>query len=984
MLFSFCAFPQTIDTKFYTSNDGLFSNNVSKTYIDSKGVLWIGSRAGLAKKTTGGFERVEQGLKHKFNNIFDITEDSQQGMWIAGYGRGLLYIKGNKTKLIQKSDGLLSNEVRNVKNFGNKMYVGTSKGLSIISIEDFSIITPEFKKNPNHDFTITSDFEANENLYVTVINDGIYKITDSELILVSPIKRVFSSFVFQGKIYIGTETELLVLNDQTFEIEKKYPIGCIWDFCLVDNSLYFVSSGVYESFGGIYQLENQKVTKINDTLNIPFDDLKSLAYQPKLSLLFFGSFNNGLIQVNRTSPVRNAFQLPGTSVLTFCENQTYIFHKQGLSIISGDKIIHTVSLEKFKDLQEKKEHIFKKLAQKENHFYPIDYQTPANKIKFYQAKVQDQRLWVATNIGMFVLDIQGNILDYLPIHVFNFTFFKDQLITAVPYGGVRIFQDVFKMKYSYFHDYEKPNIPSEIVDIVKTDDAVYFASALYGIYQYKDGVFTSFLENQWFNEAKIKRICTTKEEHLVVVTDFNDVYILDVSHPKVKILRHIPHDKIKGSSTNFVNDMEGVLYVGTNLGINILKENRYFFIDRAQGFTDYNSTMATPYNNSLYIGTKQGFFEVQNDYFNQTEVSADEAVISEILVNNRSFPKITVNSIPPELKLNYNQNNIRLLFSVPNAKYPDKIKFKYRLKSTEPWQELMDENLLSLNYLNDGDYEVALQIANEDTGNISVQYLLKLTIKPPFYYTRGFILACSLIIIAGSWVAYKRRIRYLKKNQERELALAALQSEQEKKELLFEKQLADVKLQALKSQMNSHFLFNVLGSIQYFILCKDVDNALYYLERFSQLIRTTLDYSDQKTISLYEEIAYLKQYIEIENLRAENTIVFKEIIADDLDSTEIKITPLLLQPFVENAIIHAFPPSVLKPEIKLKIEKEDQSIKITITDNGIGYQQKTRTVHHSKGISIAENRLGLTQKNLQKPIEITTSSNGTQVVIFID
>src|SRR5690554_4377323 len=224
LLFSFCAFPQTIDTKFYTSNDGLFSNNVSKTYIDSKGVLWISSRAGLAKKTTGGFERVEQGLEHKFNNIFDITEDSQQGMWIAGYGRGLLYIKGNKTKLIQKSDGLLSNEVRNVKNFGNKMYVGTSKGLSIISIEDFSIITPEFKKNPNHDFTITSVFEANENLYVTVINDGIYKITDSELILVSPIKRVFSSFVFQGKIYVGTETELLVLNDQTFEIEKKYPI----------------------------------------------------------------------------------------------------------------------------------------------------------------------------------------------------------------------------------------------------------------------------------------------------------------------------------------------------------------------------------------------------------------------------------------------------------------------------------------------------------------------------------------------------------------------------------------------------------------------------------------------------------------------------------------------------------------------------------------------------------------------------------------
>src|SRR5690606_41242603 len=114
------------------------------------------------------------------------------------------------------------------------------------------------------------------------------------------------------------------------------------------------------------------------------------------------------------------------------------------------------------------------------------------------------------------------------------------------------------------------------------------------------------------------------------------------------------------------------------------------------------------------------------------------------------------------------------------------------------------------------------------------------------------------------------------------------------------------------------------------------------------------------------------------------SIVFKEIIANELDSTEIKITPLLLQPFVENAIIHAFPPSVLQPEIELKAEKTAKGIQITLTDNGVGYQPKTSKTHQSKGISIAENRLGLTQKNLQKPIEISTSSNGTQVVIFID
>lgn len=971
MLFSFCAFPQTIDTKFYTSNDGLFSNNVSKTYIDSKGVLWIGSRAGLAKKTTGGFERVEQGLKHKFNNIFDITEDSQQGMWIAGYGRGLLYIKGNKTKLIQKSDGLLSNEVRNVKNFGNKMYVGTSKGLSIISIEDFSIITPEFKKNPNHDFTITSVFEANENLYVTVINDGIYKITDSELILVSPIKRVFSSFVFQGKIYVGTETELLVLNDQTFEIEKKYPIGCIWDFCLVDNSLYFVSSGVYESFGGIYQLENQKVTKINDTLNIPFDDLKSLAYQPKLSLLFFGSFNNGLIQVNRTSPVRNAFQLPGTSVLTFCENQTYIFHKQGLSIISGDKIIHTVSLEKFKDLQEKKEHIFKKLAQKENHFYPIDYQTPANKIKFYQAKVQDQRLWVATNIGMFVLDIQGNILDYLPIHVFNFTFFKDQLITAVPYGGVRIFQDVFKMKYSYFHDYEKPNIPSEIVDIVKTDDAVYFASALYGIYQYKDGVFTSFLENQWFNEAKIKRIAINDKGELVIITDFNDLYVLNVDDTRPKLITKIEYTEIKGSSTSFLNTFKDYLIVGTNVGINVFQNERYLFVDSEQGLKSYNYNDAVGKDDELFITSKEGVDILDLNYFKRKPTTTPTVEIRQILVNNE--PIVIDNDETYQIKFKHNENNIIVLFDILNAKFPEKIRAYYRIKEDLQWEEVTELNRIQFNYLEAGDYRIQLKIINEDLSSEYQTDLINFTILPPFYLRAPFFIL--VIVILGASLVYYYQLKLKKEHKKQEVI---------RKQLEYEKQLSDVKLQALKSQMNSHFLFNVLTSIQYFIITNDVDSALSNLEKFSNLIRTTLDFSEKRSVSLYEEISYLKRYVEIENLRRDFDVKLYEEVHESINLSEIQIVPLLLQPFVENALIHAFPTSIKKPEILIQITPLDQGIQIVVKDNGVGYQSDSKEKHESKGISIVQKRLELTQKKLKKDLEIISDASGTKVVLVID
>ena len=261
-----------------------------------------------------------------------------------------------------------------------------------------------------------------------------------------------------------------------------------------------------------------------------------------------------------------------------------------------------------------------------------------------------------------------------------------------------------------------------------------------------------------------------------------------------------------------------------------------------------------------------------------------------------------------------------------------------------------------------------------------MQPLILLDIRPPFYYSVWFVLGCVLLILAIAWTIYKSRINYLKKNQAREQAIVALQNEQEKKELLFDKKIADIRLQALKSQMNSHFLFNVLGSIQYFMLDNDIDEALDYLERFSLFIRKTLEFSDEKFISLAQEIDYLKRYVEIENLRAKHPITFVENVTEEVAVEKIQIAPLLLQPFVENAIVHAFPDSIKSPQISLKVEKKEQTIWVTIADNGVGFTAQSST-HQSKGVSISQNRLELTQKNLADAVQITSTSSGTTVVI---
>lgn len=969
---------QYIDTKLLTANNGLLSNNVQAAFIDHNQNLWLGSRAGLMVKNGATFNTVPQAIKHKFNNITSILQDKQQNIWCASYGLGVLYFNDKKSMLFTENLGLINNTVRTLYHFKNNIYVGTLNGVSIINTNNFKITNPKFVQNANYTFCITSFFEYQSKIYATVLNDGIYEVTTNKLIKVSNIKKIFSSIVYNNTIYVGTQNNLYQLHPTNFNIQQTFNVNNVHQFLNINNQLYMVASGVFENSGGIFQLTNHKIIDKTKELKITVTDLMCLTYDKKNNFIYAGSLTNGLVQINCNAPVYHQNNVGAVQTMNVANGKQFVFHENGFSIFSNSKIEKNISLQAFKNFQEKSNSKYKKHAVIQNHFYPIDYQTTAKKIIFYSSQIHQNYIWAASNIGMFQLDLNGNLISYHPIHVFYFTFFKNDLITAVPYAGVRVFKDIHSMKYNYWHDWKNPDIPAEIVAIAQTNNAVYFASAITGLYEFKDGKFKSFLNNKSFTEAKLKRICTTQNNELVVVTDFNDVYYLDVSSPKIKIKKHISHIQIKGNSTNFVQQIESVLYIGTNAGLNVFSNNTYFFIDKAQGFTSNNSNMATTYLSSLYIATQNGWYQLNNSYFFNKNVKKDAVQIKSISVNNKPF---AFNNLQKSLKLAATENTIQIHFSEINAKYPDKLHYKFRLKPTENWQSLSNNQQIDLNYLNHGNYNVQLQINNQDTGNTTVQNLLVITIKPPFYYTWPFIGAVIFCFVCLMFFVYKIRVKFLQQKQKSELAVMELKNEQEKKELLFDKQLADVKLQALKSQMNSHFLFNVLSSIQYFILCKDVDQALYYLERFSNLIRTTLDYSDKKNISLYQEITYLQHYLEIENLRAENEIKLK--ITSTTDLTQIQIAPLLLQPFIENAIVHAFPPTITNPVIEILVENEAETFKITIIDNGIGYQQKSTSSHQSKGISIVQKRLNLTQKSLQKPVEIQSNANGTKVILYL-
>lgn len=194
--------------------------------------------------------------------------------------------------------------------------------------------------------------------------------------------------------------------------------------------------------------------------------------------------------------------------------------------------------------------------------------------------------------------------------------------------------------------------------------------------------------------------------------------------------------------------------------------------------------------------------------------------------------------------------------------------------------------------------------------------------------------------------------------------------------------LAASQLTALRAQMNPHFIFNALNSVQQYILSGDVDQANRYLTKFSRLQREVLNHCDQHFISLEKEIEMLRLYLEFEQLRFSESFVYDIVLPDDIDVSEIKIPPMILQPFVENAIWHGLMPRQGEKKLQLEFSlQEGDILNCTVKDNGIGAEASRRLKqnnssagnHKSKGLSLVSERLKMLEQQYNHPFRSTMS-----------
>lgn len=250
-----------------------------------------------------------------------------------------------------------------------------------------------------------------------------------------------------------------------------------------------------------------------------------------------------------------------------------------------------------------------------------------------------------------------------------------------------------------------------------------------------------------------------------------------------------------------------------------------------------------------------------------------------------------------------------------------------------------------------------------------------LGVKPIFFIYVGVLFQCLILsVIIGSII---KKIEEKSKNAEVSLAVQL-------------KEMEELKMTALQSQMNPHFLFNSLNSINNFVIKSEVEKASDYITKFSRLIRVILNSSSSPTSTLSEELGILSLYVKLEQMRVNGGFSYTVNIQENINLESIKVPTLFLQPFIENSIWHGIMKKEGKKKIELSIQKQENTVVCIIEDNGIGINKAKAISHMSQkrkffGAKATENRIRILYKNKDVQIETkdisSSTKTGTQVSI---
>ncbi len=360
--------------------------------------------------------------------------------------------------------------------------------------------------------------------------------------------------------------------------------------------------------------------------------------------------------------------------------------------------------------------------------------------------------------------------------------------------------------------------------------------------------------------------------------------------------------------------------------------------------------------------------------------------VSEIQVLNRPYPyhDPSGNEV---LHLKHRENFFSIGFSAKAFTLGNEVQYRYRLSGFDDWTEAGSRRFANYTNVPGGEYVFQLQAANNE--GIWNETLLEMPVivDTVWWATWWFRLATAITAGALLYGIYFFRVTQIRRK-------ARLKAD-------YEKKLANVEMSALLSQMNPHFLFNSLNSIDSYIIRNESKQASEYLNNFARLMRLILQHSRSEYISLADELETLDLYLQMESLRFDHRFRYEIAVEESLRTSAVVIPPMLLQPYLENAIWHGLmhKKDGSEANLLLKISRENDRLHCVIEDNGIG-RERSKAIkaakpgnNHKKsmGMRITRDRLDLLNRlrNVDARVEITDlqdetgQARGTRVELTI-
>ncbi|WP_452232472.1 histidine kinase [Lacinutrix sp. MEBiC02595] len=450
------------------------------------------------------------------------------------------------------------------------------------------------------------------------------------------------------------------------------------------------------------------------------------------------------------------------------------------------------------------------------------------------------------------------------------------------------------------------------------------------------------------------------------------------------IARYSTENGLLSNQITYLKGNQNSVWIATPNGLQLFNADLKTFknLTETDGILSYKISGIEILKNQVVLSSNKGVFSFDKDKVFKT-ISFPEIYFTDIKINEKSVELTT------DYDLDYNQNAIQFGFNVNGILYNKNKTYQYRLLGyNENWITTdLDINSIKYSSLPAGKYTFQVRPTNDKEVSDNGIKSIKLHIKLPFWKKWWFILFYSLSIISLIVFYYKRKLKNKEKAKQLEI-----------KQLSLDNELIALKLENLRSQMNPHFIFNALNSIQDYIVLNKSKLASEYLGKFADLIRTYLSHSTRGKITLQEEINCLEMYLELEKLRFEDKLNYAILSTGDLKPDQVYIPTMLIQPYVENALKHGLlhRKSGRNLEINFHINVDNYTIKSVIIDNGVGREQadiiKARSLkkHEPFATKATQDRLALLNYGKEKQVGVTIidlldgeKPVGTQVTVII-